>query len=126
MKPDPQNKQAAVRFLELVVAGKIDEAYEKYVSSGGKHHNPYFAAGFPALKQAMEENQAQYPKKRLEVQHALADGDLVAVHSRLTLRPGEAAMIVVHLFRFADGKIAELWDCGQALPADSPNHDGAF
>lgn len=35
-------------------------------------------------------------------------------------------MIVVHLLRFRGGKIVEIWDCGQPVPADSPNSDGAF
>lgn len=34
------HKQAAVQFLQLAVAGRIDEAYQKYVDMNGKHHNP--------------------------------------------------------------------------------------
>ena len=56
-------KQAAVRFLELVVAGQIETAYQKYVDSGGRHHNPFFPAGFPALQKAMIENHVQFPSK---------------------------------------------------------------
>ncbi len=72
-------KQAAVQFLDLVVAGKIDEAFRKYVD-----------------------------------------------HSHIVLRPGETGISAVHLFRFEGNKIVEMWDCGQPLPADSPNKDGAF
>jgi hypothetical protein len=35
-------------------------------------------------------------------------------------------MSVVHMFRIRNGKIAEMWDCGQQIPKDSPNTDGAF
>ena len=56
-------KQAAVQFLQLVVAGQIDEAYRRYVDLSGKHHNPFFPAGFPALKKAMIENHVQFPNK---------------------------------------------------------------
>jgi predicted SnoaL-like aldol condensation-catalyzing enzyme len=120
------SKQAAVDFLQLVVAGRIDEAYRKYVDMLGKHHNPFFAAGFPALQKAMEDDQARSPGKRLTVINVLGDRDLVAVHSRLEFKPGDPGMAVVHQFRFRGGKIVELWDCGQRLPADSPNTDGAF
>jgi predicted SnoaL-like aldol condensation-catalyzing enzyme len=119
-------KRVAVQFLQLVVAGQIDKAYRKYVDLGGKHHNPFFPAGFPALKKAMIENQAQFPGKQLTVKHMLGDGDLIAVHSHIVLRPGETGMVVVHLFRFHGEKIVEMWGCGQPLPADSPNADGAF
>ncbi len=119
-------KQAAVDFLQLVVAGKIDEAYAKHVNMGGKHHNPFFAAGFPALKQAMIDDQAQSPNKRMSVKNVLSDGDTVAVHSHIVSQIGDPGFATVHIFRFQDDKIVELWDIGQAVPADSPNQDGAF
>ena len=119
-------KQAAVEFLQIVVAGRIDEAYHKNVDLQGKHHNPFFPEGFPALKKAMIENNVQFPSKQLTVKHVLADGDFVAVHSHIVLRPGETGISAVHLFRFQKDKIVEMWDCGQPVPPDSPNKDGAF
>ena len=120
------NKQSALQFMELVTAGKIDEAYQKYVSMDGKHHNAFFPAGFPALRDAMKENHIQFPVKIFTPKNVLADGDLVAVHSHLVLKAGEPGIITVHIFRFQDGKIIELWDCSQAIPADLPNTDGVF
>ncbi len=35
-------------------------------------------------------------------------------------------MIAMHIFRLDDGKIVEMRDCGQAIPENSPNSDGAF
>ncbi len=121
-----QHKAAALQFLNLVITGQIDQAYQKYVDMQGKHHNNFFPAGFSALQKAMKENHTQFPNKQLRIINTISDGDLVAVHSHLLLRPGEAGMIVVHLFRFQHHKIVEIWDCGQVLPADSPNRDGAF
>lgn len=120
------NKNAAVGFLQLVVAGRTEEAYERYVDMHGTHHNPFFPAGFSELRGAMMENHVRFPTKQLLVKHVLADGDMVAVHSRLIMRPGEGGMMVVHLFRFLGNRIVEMWDCGQPVPADSPNKDGAF
>jgi predicted SnoaL-like aldol condensation-catalyzing enzyme len=121
-----RRKQAAVEFLQFIAAGRIDEAYRNYIDPGGKHHNPFFPAGFPALQKAMTENHVLFPNKQLTVKNVLGDGDLVAVHSHVALRPGETGMTVVHLFRFHDGKIVEMWDCGQPVPADSLNKDGVF
>lgn len=126
IKNTQAKKEVAVQFLKLVVAGHIDEAYVKYVDMKGKHHNPFFSAGFPALQKAMNENHAQFPNKQITVKSVLADGELVAVHSELVLTPGGNTMAVVHIFRFKGSKIVEMWDCGQPLPADSPNKDGAF
>ncbi len=119
-------RDAAVDFLQLVVAGRIDEAYQKHVDMLGTHHNPFFPAGFPALQRAMADNHTQFPDKKLMVRHALCDDDLVAVHSHLVPKPGDAGMVVVHLFRFNGDRIVEFWDCGQPIPSDSPNRAGAF
>jgi len=70
-------KQAAVQFLQLIVMGHIDEAYEKYVDMQGTHHNPLFPAGFPELRKAMIENHVQFPNKKLTTKNVLGDGDLL-------------------------------------------------
>ena len=120
------HKQAAVEFLHLVVAGRVEEAYRKYVDVKGKHHNAFLPAGFPSLMGAMIENHARFPHKQLTVRNVLGDGDMVAVHSQIVLGPGRASMATVHLFRFQGDKVTEFWDIGQPVPADSPNEDGAF
>src|SRR5512147_938822 len=99
-----ERKQAATNFLQLVVEGNIEEAYRRYVDPKGKHHNPFFPAGFPALKQAMIEDHARSPNKQIRIKNVLGDGDLVAVHSHLAQEPGDRGMTVVHLFRFRSGR----------------------
>jgi predicted SnoaL-like aldol condensation-catalyzing enzyme len=60
------------------------------------------------------------------VKNVLGDGDLVAIHSHLIFTAGEPGMATVHIFRFEEGKIVEMWDIGQAIPVESPNRMGAF
>lgn len=121
-----EHKQIAKQFLELVATGKIDEAYGKFVSETGKHHNPFFREGFPALQETMKENQLQFPDKQLTIKNVIAEGDMVAVHSHIVPRAGETGIVAIHLFRFQEDKIEELWDINQPIPADSPNQDGVF
>ena len=125
-KTTSTRRQAAVQFLQMVVAGDIEEAYRKCVDMKGKHHNFYFPAGFLALQKAMIENHDQFPNKQLLVKNVLEDGDLVAVHSRLILNETENDMAVLHLFRFQDNRIVEMWDIGNTIPDDSTNTDGTF
>lgn len=75
---------------------------------------------------AMEENARQNPNKSLEVKHALAEGDFVAVHAHVWHKPGEPGAAVIHIFRFENGRIVELWDVGQPVPEESPNQYGMF
>jgi predicted SnoaL-like aldol condensation-catalyzing enzyme len=119
-------KDIVVDFLKLVVAGRIDEGYRKHVAMNGKHHNQYFSAGFPALKRAMIDNHTEYPDKRIDIKRVIAEGDVVASHSLVSLNPGNVNVAVVHIFRFEGDKIAEFWDVGQEMKADSPNTDGMF
>ncbi len=119
-------KEQAMDFLQMVVAGEIDEAYETYINMRGKHHNVYYSAEFTSLRNGMKENHEQFPNKRLMVKNVLGDGDLVAVHSNIILKPGEPGVSVVHIFRFENGKIVEMWDVAQAIPLTSPNRIGAF
>ena len=118
-------KQAAVSFLTLAASGKLDEVYSK-VSSKFRHHNAYFPGDAESLKAGMADAHKQFPNTKIEIQRAIAEGDLVAVHSRVQHAPDTAAIAVVHIFRFEGDEIAELWDVGMEVPKDSPNENGVF
>ena len=118
-------KDIAITFLKMVSAGNIDEAYEKYVHMDFIHHNAYYKGDSESLKQAMKEKATEFPNKKYEALRALEDGDLVAVHAKLT-GVSETDWAVIHIFRFADDKIIEEWDATQDIPKDSPNKNGIF
>jgi predicted SnoaL-like aldol condensation-catalyzing enzyme len=119
-------KNLAVSFLTFVINGKIDEAFEMYVDPTGKHHNAFSLAGFEELKKAMKENHAQFPNKKIQIKHVLGEGDMVATYSHLQFKADDPGVVVVHLFRFKEGKIVELWDSGQVIPVAIPNTDGVI
>lgn len=127
MKSDsPTPKNAAMDFLRKVAAGKVDEAYAQYVSPTFLHHNPHFRSDAQSLKRGMQQNATDQPGKVLEIQRALEDGDFVAVHSRVRQNAQDRGSAVVHLFRFHEGHIEELWDIGQAAPDVMVNERGMF
>lgn len=113
-------------FLKTVILGNIREAYTKYVDQSLRHHNPYFPGNTEALIKGMEENHTAYPNKTLEIKHLIAEKDLVVAHSHLRLKPKDIGIITVHIFRFQNNRIAELWDVGQPIPEDVPNKNGIF
>src|SRR3954462_12562355 len=116
-------KEIAISFLTLVSDGKIDEAYEKYVHENFTHHNAYYKGDRESLKQAMIEKATEFPDKKYEMLRALEDGELVAVHAKVT-GVFEADWAVIHIFRFAGNEIIEEWDAAQDTPQDSPNENG--
>jgi len=126
-KPDHMTqKQIAQDFLKLCARGQSRQAFELYVGQDFKHHNPYFKSDADALMTAMEEEAKRNPTKIFEVQRALEDGDLVAVHSHIRQNSNDLGAGVVHIFRFQEGKIAELWDICQAVPTERINENGMF
>jgi predicted SnoaL-like aldol condensation-catalyzing enzyme len=120
------NKDAAIAFLTLASGGNAREAFEKFIGSGFRHHNPYFDGSALALLVAMDENARQNPNKVLEIKRTIAEGEFVVVHSHVRQKPGDLGAAVVHIFRFEDGRIVELWDVGQPIPNDSSNPHGMF
>lgn len=119
-------KEKAVSFLQLVASGKVREAYQSYIGPGFCHHNPFFPGDAESLMLAMEENAAKNPHKILEVKHAIEEKEIVTVHSHVKQNPDDLGGAVVHIFRFQDDKIVELWDVGQPIPENSPNKNGMF
>ena len=74
----------------------------------------------------MAEAAAKFPDTKLEVQHIFEEGDLIAVHSRVRHSAHTSEIAVVHIFRFEERRIAEMWDVGMEAPKESPNENGMF
>lgn len=119
------NKEIAISFLKQAATGKLDDAYRP-VSPNFRHHNAYFPGDTESLKAGMADAHKQFPNTKIDVQRAIAEGDFVAVHSRVQHAPDRPAIAVVHIFRLEGDRIAELWDVGMEVPKDSPNENGAF
>jgi predicted SnoaL-like aldol condensation-catalyzing enzyme len=120
------NRGTAVDFLMRSSSGRAKDAMQRYAMPDFVHHNPHFAADGASLAAAMEANARANPAKVLEVQRTVAEGALVVVHSKVRQRPDDGPVATVHMFRFENGRIAELWDVAQAEPPDTPNRSGMF
>ena len=121
-----QTKNAAVTFLTMASSGDVDAAYSKFIGDGFRHHNPFFEGSAESLQAAMKENAKQNPAKTMEVKRVIAEGDLVVTHSHVRQNPNILGAAVVHIFRFENGRIVELWDLGQPIPEQPLNNNGMF
>lgn len=115
----------ATSFLQKIIDGRIDEAFDEYVNPSAKHHNIATPAGMAALQSGMNDAERQFPDKNYQIVLTLQDGPLVAVYGHLKLSP-QIDLSTVHLFKIEHGKITEFWDCSQSLPDKPVNTDGAF
>jgi predicted SnoaL-like aldol condensation-catalyzing enzyme len=123
---DHSIKQVAIEFLTLVVAGNIDQAFDRHVAASFRHHNPFFPGDAAALREAMQNHASTAPAMIFELQRAVQEGEQVMVFSRIRQSAADAGAAVVHIFRFEDGRIAELWDVAQEVPKDAVNQNGMF
>jgi len=118
-------KEKAVLFLKLAASGNVQEAYDRFVASNFIHHNQYFKGDRGSLLRAMEEAHKASPNKSIEVKRVFEDGNHVITHSLVTRANAEDMTIaVVHIFRFENDKVVELWDLGQPVQKSSPNENG--
>ena len=115
------NKQNAIAFYQTAYLGNPFEAVEKYVGAEYIQHNPLVADGKQAFIDYFEEMAKSYPTKSIEFVRAIAEKDLVALHTHQTW-PENEQYVTMDFFRFdGNGKIVEHWDSIQEVPGDTKN-----
>ena len=122
----PNKAAIATFFLTMCASGQVRKAYERYVSNDFRHHNAYFPEDRESLLLAMEHSALVEPGKTFTVKQTIESNDRVAVYSYLRREQAAMEMAVVHILRFEDNKIVEMWDLAQPIPKDSPNRLGMF
>jgi len=128
-------KEAAVKFLSLIAAGKPKDGLVFFIPDCITH-NPYTAGDMDALTDAMIAVQKQGSAGivkgssadfKLSIRQVLAEGDFVAVHTTLSgSNPAAGGLRQMHLFRFKGDKIVEYWDITQFIPEAALNAAAAF
>ncbi|NEA34953.1 nuclear transport factor 2 family protein [Streptomyces sp. SID13031] len=121
-----RNKQIVVDYYQTAFGGEPEKAVEQYVGDRYTQHNPMAANGTEAFIGFVHWLRGENPELQLEIKRVLADGDLVATHSHLTLKPGEPGQALADFFRVEDGKVVEHWDVIQEIPATSANANTMF
>lgn len=122
MKQDLQaNKRNAIEFYQMAYLGDPESAVEKYVGPEYIQHNPLVGDGPQPFIEYFQKMAREYPDKSIRFVRAIAEGDLVALHTHQTW-PGNEQYVTMDFFRFDDnGKIVEHWDAIQDIPAQSSN-----
>ena len=116
----------ATEFLTLCATGQVRKAYDQYVAADFRHHNAYFPDDRESLLLGMEQSAQSEPNKSFTVKQTIESDDRVVVYSHLRREKVDMDIAVVHILRFVNDKIVEMWDVGQQIPKDSPNKLGMF
>ena len=118
------NKETAKKFLQLISLGHLREAFERFVAPDFIHHNQFAEGDRDSLAEAMAEAAMSDPVRSFIVKQSMEEGDRVMTYSHVMKQMVD--MAVIHIFRFKEGKIVELWDLGQPVSQDTPNENGLF
>ncbi|MEW8367714.1 MAG: nuclear transport factor 2 family protein, partial [Candidatus Thiodiazotropha taylori] len=120
------NKDNAISFYRMAYLGNPTEAVERYVGDQYIQHNPLVGDGKQAFIDYFTEMAKSYPEKSIEFVRAVAEGDLVALHTHQSW-PGDEEYVTMDFFRFDDaGKIVEHWDSIQSIPQQSKNGNSMY
>ena len=121
------NKRNAIAFYRTAYLGEPEKAVELYVGEEYIQHNPLVGDGKTAFTKYFREMARDYPQKSIEFVRAVAEGDLVALHTHQTWPEEGNEYVTMDFFRFDDkGKIVEHWDAVQEIPEDSKNDNGMY
>lgn len=118
------HKEIAISFLKMAGSGEVKTAYQKFVHPKFKHHNQYFQGDRESLMTAMIEAHTKSPNKFIDIKHMYEDSNTVITHSLVVKQ--EMNIAVIHIFRFENNQIVELWDLAQVIDSKSPNANGLF
>jgi len=116
------NKALVLKAYQALFGDHDLGAVDRYWAKDYIQHNPYMADGTEAVKQFVEKiGLLNGPKFKVEFLRVAAEGDLVFVQTRQPKMGKNPEMVIVDIFRVANGKIAEHWDVMQAVPPDAVN-----
>lgn len=116
-----QHKKNAIEFYRMAYNGNARKAVELFVGSEYIQHNPLVGDGKEPFISYFERMAEEYPNKSIDFVRAIAEDNLVALHTH-QMWPGNEEYVTMDFFRFDDnGKIVEHWDAMQEIPESSAN-----
>lgn len=121
-----QNKQNAIAFYKMAYEGNPKKAADLYVGSEYIQHNPLVGDGIQPFIDYFDRMAKEYPNKSIEFVRAIAEEELVALHTH-QIWPNNEEYVTMDFFRFdSNGKIVEHWDAMQQIPETSAHNNTMY
>ena len=115
------NKQNAIEFYRMAYLVEPVRVVELFVGAEYIQHNPLVGDGSEPFIAYFEKMVKEYTDKNIEFVRAVAEDNLVALHTHQKW-PGDEEYVTMDFFRFDEnGKIVEHWDAIQLIPDETRN-----
>ena len=121
-----ENKRVVVDYYTTAFGGNPEKAVAEHFGDRYIQHKPQAADGPESSSASCTGCAVSTPTCELEIKRVIAEGDLVATHSHLILKPGEPGQALADFFRLENGKVVEHWDVIQEVPQTSANPNTMF
>ena len=122
------SKTVVLAFYKLALQDfKPAEAFARYAAPDFVEHSADSAGGTAQSTVAfLNDLLKKFPDPKWEIVRAVAEGELVFLHVRVTPAPDAPAIAVAEIFRVHKGKIIEHWDVIQHAPEHPVNPRSMF
>jgi len=114
------NKELVSEFIRVFYNDKDFDRARTMLTEDFTNHHPGAGVGPDRTVDSFREHAATpFPDFSLTLQRMIAEDDQVWTHGVVRVSPDAPPVIVVDLWRIEDGRLAEHWDVGQAVPEGS-------
>lgn len=123
---EQQNLALVLKFSEIAFNQHDVDVAAAMVTEDYIQHNPRVPSGRAGFIQFLKASAAARPNFKSTILRSAAGGDLVWTHVKVGDGSGKGDIVLVNIFRVANGKIAEHWDVVQPVPETSANSNTMF
>ena len=121
-----KNKNNAIALYKMAYEGNPRKAVKLFVGREYIQHNPLVGDGVKPFIEYFEKMAEEFPEKSIEFVRAIAEDDLVALHTH-QVWPGGEEYVTMDFFRFDEnGKIVEHWDSIQKIPKELAHNNTMY
>ncbi len=121
-----QNLTLVLKFSEVAFNLHDADVAAAMLTEDYIQHNPRVPNGRAGFIQFLKASAAARPAFKSTILRSAASGDLVWTHVKVSDGSGKGDVVLVNIFRVANGKIAEHWDVIQPVPETSANGNTMF
>jgi len=120
------DKALVLAFYEDAFGRRDPNVVWTYFGYNFIQHDPTIEDGVNGFARYQQKLLADYPQYSYELRRAVSSGGMVTVHVLERPHPWDRGNVQIHIYRVANGALAEHWVVQRPIPDTSLNANGLF